>query len=51
MRTSALRVCLEYFCLVGPANENGCFGCELWVNTSIPWSGSSAGTEHFFQAY
>ena len=39
MRTSALRMCPDYFGLVTPASASGCFGCELWVSTAIPWSG------------
>ena len=49
MRTSALRVCSGYFCLVGPGNANGCFGCELCVSTLIPWNGNNTGTEKFFK--
>ena len=29
MRTSTLHVCPGYFCIVSPANANGCLGCEL----------------------
>ena len=49
MRTSALRMCPEYFCLVTPANASGCFGCELWVSTAIPWNGRCGGTKRFFK--
>ena len=35
MRTSALRMCPDFFCLVSPANANGRLGCELWVSTSM----------------
>ena len=47
MRTSALRMCPDYFCLVTPANASGCFGCELWVSTAIPWNGRCGGTKRF----
>ena len=49
MRTSALRMCPDYFCLVTPANASGCFGCELWVSTAIPWNGRCGGTKRFFK--
>ena len=49
MRTSALHMCPDYFCLVTPANASGCFGCELWVSAAIPWSDRCGGTKRFFK--
>ena len=49
MRNSAMRMCPDYFCLVTPANASGCFGCELWVSTVIPWSGICGGAKRFFK--
>ena len=51
VRTSALRVCPEYFCTVSPANANGCLGCELWVSTSIPWDDSNGCAKKVFQTH
>ena len=49
MRNSALRMCPDYFCLVTLANASGCFGCELWVSTVIPWNGPCGDTKRFFK--
>ena len=49
MKNSALRICPEYFCLVAPANASGCFGCELWVSTVIPWNGPCGNTKRFLK--
>ena len=52
MRTSALRVCPEYFFgFVSPAKADGCHGCELWVSTTIPGNDNNANATTVFHTF